>query len=87
MVIELPERDEFVKQELIDEVKRRFNEEYNQNPELYDERDLNRINTNDWWTKRYLLYRKHDVDKAFDLLKDNMKWRKEFGAWSIKGKV
>lgn len=87
MVFELPKRDEFVEPELIDELKRRFNEEFAANPELYDERDYERINTNDWWTKRYLLYRHGDMQKAFDLLKDNMKWRKEYGAWSIKGKT
>ena len=64
-----------------------FEEEFMAHPELYDERDYRRICANEWWTKRYLLYRQHNLQRAFEQLKSNMKWRKERDVWSITGMV
>lgn len=55
-----------------------FKQEYEQNPEVYDERDLERFmdQQDDWHARRWIIYQR-EVGPAFELLKDTMRWRKE----------
>lgn len=68
-MFQLPPRDEYIDQALIDSVKADFLREYEKEPDLYDNRDIERIRKNDWYVKRHLLYRKCDAKKSLDLLK------------------
>jgi hypothetical protein len=52
--------------------------------DLYDEEDVDRIRQNDWYVKRFLLARRRNVDEAFDMLRNTLRWRKEFGLPTMK---
>lgn len=62
----------------INELKELFNQEYNENQELYDRRDYDRFmdKDDDWYARRWIIYQR-DVAAAFEMLKDTMKWRKQ----------
>ena len=53
-------------------------------PGLYNEDDVQRIRTNDWYVKRFLLARRRNVDEAFKMIRDTMRWRQEFGLPTMK---
>lgn len=44
--------------------------------DIYDEADLTLIN-DDWYLKRFLLARNRDVDAAFQMLHETMRWRND----------
>lgn len=59
-----------------------FREEYDKNKDMYDKRDYDRFmdsEGNEWHARRWLMDGEVDVMKAFDLLKETMKWRKDMG--------
>jgi len=60
------------------ELRELFSKEYEENKELYDERDYQRFmdEEDDWHARRWIIYQR-DVQAAFEMLKDTMKWRKE----------
>lgn len=64
--------------ERIDELKQLFKQEYEQNQELYDARDYERLmdKQDDWHARRWIIYQR-DVAMAFEMLKDTMRWRKQ----------
>lgn len=61
------------------EVRRRFLEYCEQNPDKVNERDKNKLATDDWYLKRYLLARNRRVNDTLDMLRKTMEWRNEFG--------
>lgn len=64
----------------IAELKELFRKEYEENTELYDERDYERFmdTSDDWHARRWIIYQR-EVPVAFEMLKDTMRWRKEVG--------
>ncbi|CAG2162973.1 unnamed protein product [Oppiella nova] len=65
--------------ELVIQVRQRFLEDYTNNPDVYNEEDVERIRTNDWYVKRFLLARRRNVDEAYEMLRNTIRWRQEFG--------
>ena len=68
----------------LDEVRKRFLQEYEENPDLYDPIDVERVKTDEWTIKRFLGFKKSNIDESVQALISNMKWRKEFGVSQIK---
>lgn len=63
----------------VESLRKRFLEEVEKNPGLYHEIDIERVKTEEWQVKRFLVEFNNDEDKAFELLCKAMKWKKEFG--------
>jgi len=61
------------------EVRKRFLEYAEQNPDKVNERDKIKLATDDWYLKRYLLARNRRVNDTMDMLRKTMEWRNEFG--------
>lgn len=61
------------------EVRKRFLEYAEQNPDKVNERDKNKLATDDWYLKRYLLARNRNVKDTLEMLRKTMEWRNEFG--------
>lgn len=61
------------------EVRKRFLEYCEQNPDKVNERDKQKLATDDWYLKRYLLARNRRVSDTLDMLRKTMEWRNEFG--------
>lgn len=61
------------------EVRRRFLEYAEMNPDKVNERDKVKLATDDWYLKRYLLARNRKVNDTLDMLRKTMEWRNEFG--------
>ncbi|XP_054159375.1 motile sperm domain-containing protein 2-like [Oppia nitens] len=70
--------------QLVIELRQRFLEEYDNNRDLYNDEDVDTIRTNDWYVKRFLLARRRDVDQAFHMIRDTMRWRQQFGLSDMK---
>lgn len=61
------------------EVRKRFLEYANENPDKVNDRDKNKLATDDWYLKRYLLARNRNVKDTLQMLRKTMEWRNEFG--------
>lgn len=61
------------------EVRKRFLEYAERNPDKVNERDKIKLATDDWYLKRYLLARNRNVNATLDMLRKTMEWRNEFG--------
>lgn len=61
------------------EVRRKFIDYADQNPEKVNDRDKLKLATDDWYLKRYLLARNRRVNDTLDMLRKTMEWRNEFG--------
>ncbi|XP_074651775.1 motile sperm domain-containing protein 2-like isoform X2 [Tubulanus polymorphus] len=68
----------------IPEVRTAFKETYGGNTEDYDERDIEKLNTNDEFTHAFLKFLKGDVKKTIDMLDVSFKWRKSIGLNDLK---
>ena len=70
-----------ISKDLIEEVRQKFLERVDKNPDLYYNEDVERVKTNDWTVRRYLYrYNKEpDVNTGLGALDKAMKWRKSFG--------
>lgn len=55
--------------------------DYENNPEMYHENDIDNITNKDWPVERFLLTNKSDEEAAFKQLKKAMAWRKSFGVY------
>lgn len=64
-------------EETIDKVRDGFLKLYKINPQLYDECDIEKVKTNEFTVKRFVLWNDLDVDKSIKQLDEAMKWRKE----------
>jgi len=69
---------------LVEQVRDRFLERVAKSPELYYEKDIDRVKSNNWSIQRFLGHMKSDVDKAVEALDKAMKWRKSFGVLDLK---
>lgn len=61
------------------EVRKQFLEYAEQNPDKVNERDKQKLATDDWYLKRYLLARNRRVGETLAMLRKTMEWRNEFG--------
>lgn len=64
------------------EIRALFKEEYEGNKDLYDKRDYDRFmdsSGDEWHVRRWLMNDDVDVPKAFEMVKDALKWRKDIG--------
>lgn len=68
----------------IELIRSMFIGEVNQNPELYDQVDVDKVSNDNFCVTRFLNHHEGDVDKGFAQLVDTMRWRKSFGVNSIK---
>jgi len=62
----------------VEEIRRRFIEDYEQNKDLYSLEDLERIKNSDWFVKRFYLSKNKNVDEATKMLIGTMRWRMEW---------
>lgn len=60
------------------EFRSMYEQEFQQNRGLYDQRDFDRFmdKDDDWYARRWVIYQR-DINLAFEMLKDTMRWRKE----------
>lgn len=61
------------------EVRKRFIDYAENNPDKVNERDKIKLSTDDWYLKRYLLARNRKVNDTLNMLRKTMEWRNEFG--------
>ncbi|GAB6022523.1 Motile sperm domain-containing protein 2 [Chamberlinius hualienensis] len=52
--------------------------------ENFDHRDISRMKTDDLWLWRFIVHQRKDINWAFDMMMECIKWRKEFGVNDIK---
>ncbi|XP_054163365.1 motile sperm domain-containing protein 2-like [Oppia nitens] len=71
---------------LISELRQKFLELVAKNPELYYDKDIEKIKSKNWSIQRFLNHHKSNVDKALDGLDSAMKWRKSFGVLELSEK-
>lgn len=61
------------------EVRKRFLEYAEANPDKVNDRDKQKLATDDWYLKRYLLARNRNVKDTLEMLRKTMDWRNDFG--------
>lgn len=64
----------------INQLKALFEQEYNENRQLYDKRDYDRFmeTRDDWYARRWIIYQR-DANIAYEMVKDTFRWRKDMG--------
>lgn len=65
--------------EVIAKVRAICKAEFEKNPELYDESDIERFMTSDWTVTRFLLRKKDNVEDAAQMIIGCAKWRNKLG--------
>ncbi|CAL1285107.1 unnamed protein product [Larinioides sclopetarius] len=75
-----------VPDELIMQLRSRFFDELRSDEDLYHPDDIERVKDNDWFIGRYLLHMEKDVDKAFHMLTESLKYRKEYEINTLRKK-
>ena len=70
--------------EELDTVRQKLLQDVNDNPDLYDSLDIERCKTDEWTVKRFICYKKHNIEEASSALIKSMRWRKEWSASSLK---
>ena len=70
---------------LVQEVRAKFLQEVEKDPDSYYQEDIDRIIRDDWYVKRYLLARNRDVKESLLMLMDAQKWRKTEGLRDLDG--
>ncbi|RWS27732.1 motile sperm domain-containing protein 2-like protein [Leptotrombidium deliense] len=68
----------------VEKVREMFLAIYENNEELFDERDVNKVKTDEWTVLRFLKDKQNSEKQALDALVEAMKWRKSFGVNDIK---
>jgi len=63
----------------IDDLRRRFLDEIQSHPDLYDACDVERVKTRDVWVSRFLNFLDQGPERAFDHMKETFQWRRSFG--------
>uniref|UniRef100_A0A6Q2WXQ3 Motile sperm domain containing 2 n=1 Tax=Esox lucius TaxID=8010 RepID=A0A6Q2WXQ3_ESOLU len=66
-------------QKKIEETRQKFKNEYLQELEKYDSRDVDRLQKDDTLVEAYLMWRLYSVDDALKMIDESFLWRKEFG--------
>jgi len=80
------ERDmpDFDYSKLVEELRDRILQECEQNPGIYSQKDKVKCKTDDWFLSRFLLRHKLDIDLAFEMLKNTMRFKHESLTNSIR---
>lgn len=71
-------------QEELETVRLKFLDDVKENPSLYNDIDIERCKTDEWTVKRFIAYKKHNLNEASAALIKSMRWRKEWNASSLK---
>lgn len=58
--------------------------EFENHPELFAKADIDRIRKDDWFVKKFFIYKRRDVHSAAAKLLETLKWRKAEGAHDVK---
>jgi hypothetical protein len=65
---------------IVKSIRKKFFNEYELNPELYHEIDVNRVRTDNWQIERFVLDQENaNEDKAYESLIKALQWKKSFG--------
>uniref|UniRef100_T1IXB2 Motile sperm domain-containing protein 2 n=1 Tax=Strigamia maritima TaxID=126957 RepID=T1IXB2_STRMM len=54
------------------------------NSDHYHENDIQRVQNDNSWLRRFILHHEYDMEAAFAMAMDCLKWRKEFGIHDIE---
>ncbi|RWS15633.1 Motile sperm domain-containing protein 2-like protein [Dinothrombium tinctorium] len=65
-------------EEIIRTVKEKFLDDVKANPNLYDSKDIEKIEKNDYFVKRFINYQNQGSEKGLEHMKKAYKWRKDF---------
>ncbi|CAG2109853.1 unnamed protein product, partial [Medioppia subpectinata] len=71
---------------MVTELRQKFLEIVSKNPELYYDKDIDKIKSDDWSLKRFLNQNKCNEEKALESIDKAMKWRKSFGVLELSDK-
>jgi hypothetical protein len=71
-------------QQIVAKVRESFLQDYEENKELYFEGDVEKVREDDWYVTRFVLRNKKKIDPTIEMLKNSMRWRKEFGISTMK---
>ena len=63
----------------IEQLRSNFLEEYELNPHLYDEEDIQKIKESDLWVMRFINFLNQGTEKGLEHMRDVFRWRKSFG--------
>lgn len=72
-------KDKLIEPILVCKIRDKFLADCRLHCNLYDECDVNNVCESDWTVKRFLVTCDSDVEKAFLMLRDAMRWRKSYG--------
>lgn len=61
----------------IQRLREMFLQEVSSNPDLYDDEDVDRIRSTDFFVQRFINFLSQGVDKAFEQMKETFQWRKK----------
>ncbi|RWS05941.1 Motile sperm domain-containing protein 2-like protein [Dinothrombium tinctorium] len=64
---------------MVESVRKRFLAEYERDKQSYIEKDVERVRKQDFTVRRYIYGAKLNLDEAFEMLKNALRWRKEIG--------
>ncbi|RWS30241.1 Motile sperm domain-containing protein 2-like protein [Leptotrombidium deliense] len=70
--------------ELVKELREKLLSEYNPKDDLYDFEDIQRVQEDDWFVKRFLISKGRNVDAALSMVKNSLALRKEFKVCHMK---
>ena len=70
--------------EQIESIRYQFRQAVNESPDLFDEKDISNVESDDWTIKRFLGHKKGNIEEAAASLIKAMKWRKENDVNNIK---
>lgn len=63
----------------IDFIRQMFKEDYENNKDLYELQDYEKVINNDFWITRYMANMDESSDTILERVKSTMRWRKSFG--------
>ncbi|XP_015791537.1 motile sperm domain-containing protein 2 [Tetranychus urticae] len=64
--------------ENVKRLREAFRQEYLTNPDLYYDQDYQKLETDDWYVKRFFLARNRNETAALQMIIEAMKWRKHY---------
>lgn len=70
--------------ELCEELRKRFLAEVKESPDLYEEADVEKLQSDDEYCRKFIRHKKGNVDNAFEMLKEALAWRKSFDVKNIR---
>ncbi|GFY60749.1 motile sperm domain-containing protein 2 [Trichonephila inaurata madagascariensis] len=76
----------FVDDQLVTDLRNKFLNDLKEDEDRYHADDIQRVKENDWFIGRYLLHNEKDLDKAYHMLTESLKFRKEMEVNTITKK-